>query len=46
MTRRTNQLMAQIELVANEGNYERKSPWLPKHLTRRSPSSLDKLGVK
>ena len=43
----TNQVMAQIELFANEGKYERKVYVLPKHLDEKvARLHLDKLGVK
>ena len=43
----TNQVMAQIELHQNAGNYERKVYVLPKHLDEMvARLHLDKLGVK
>jgi adenosylhomocysteinase len=43
----TNQVMAQIELFANEGKYEKKVYVLPKHLDEKvARLHLDKLGVK
>ncbi len=43
----TNQVIAQIELFANEGKYERKVYVLPKHLDEKvARLHLDKLGVK
>ena len=43
----TNQVMAQIELHQNAGNYERKVYVLPKHLDEKvARLHLDKLGVK
>ncbi|MFN2398572.1 MAG: adenosylhomocysteinase [Gemmatimonadaceae bacterium] len=43
----TNQVMAQIELFTNAGNYERKVYVLPKHLDEKvARLHLDKLGVK
>ncbi len=43
----TNQVMAQIELFANEGKYERKVYVLPKHLDEKvARLHLEKLGVK
>jgi adenosylhomocysteinase len=43
----TNQVMAQIELHANNGAYERKVYVLPKHLDEKvARLHLDKLGVK
>jgi adenosylhomocysteinase len=43
----TNQVMAQIELHTNNGQYERKVYVLPKHLDEKvARLHLDKLGVK
>ena len=43
----TNQVLAQIELRANHGNYENKVYLLPKHLDEKVAAlHLDKLGVK
>ena len=43
----TNQVMAQIELFANEGKYEKKVYVLPKHLDEKvARLHLEKLGVK
>jgi adenosylhomocysteinase len=43
----TNQVMAQIELFANPGKYEKKVYVLPKHLDEKvARLHLDKLGVK
>jgi adenosylhomocysteinase len=43
----TNQVMAQIELYANAGDYEKKVYVLPKHLDEKvARLHLDKLGVK
>ncbi len=43
----TNQVMAQIELHQNAGNYEKKVYVLPKHLDEKvARLHLDKLGVK
>jgi adenosylhomocysteinase len=43
----TNQVLAQIELWANHGNYENKVYVLPKHLDEKVAAlHLDKLGVK
>jgi S-adenosylhomocysteine hydrolase len=43
----TNQVMAQIELHANNARYERKVYTLPKHLDEKvARLHLDKLGVK
>jgi len=43
----TNQVMAQIELYANAGKYEKKVYVLPKHLDEKvARLHLDKLGVK
>jgi adenosylhomocysteinase len=43
----TNQVLAQIELWANNGKYENKVYTLPKHLDERVASlHLEKLGVK
>ncbi len=43
----TNQVMAQIELHANNGGYEKKVYVLPKHLDEKvARLHLDKLGVK
>jgi len=43
----TNQVMAQIELYANAGSYEKKVYVLPKHLDEKvARLHLDKLGVK
>jgi adenosylhomocysteinase len=43
----TNQVMAQLELQANAGAYEKKVYVLPKHLDEKvARLHLDKLGVK
>jgi len=43
----TNQVLAQIELFANHGNYENKVYTLPKHLDEKVAAlHLDKLGAK
>ena len=43
----TNQVLAQIELWTNHGNYENKVYVLPKHLDEKVAAlHLDKLGVK
>jgi adenosylhomocysteinase len=43
----TNQVMAQIELYANAGKYEKRVYVLPKHLDEKvARLHLDKLGVK
>ncbi|HEX2554388.1 MAG TPA: adenosylhomocysteinase [Microvirga sp.] len=43
----TNQTLAQIELFANEGKYERKVYTLPKHLDEKvAMLHLEKIGVK
>jgi adenosylhomocysteinase len=43
----TNQVLAQIELFANHGKYEKKVYVLPKHLDEKVAAlHLDKLGVK
>jgi adenosylhomocysteinase len=43
----TNQVLAQIELFTNHGNYENKVYVLPKHLDEKVAAlHLDKLGVK
>ena len=43
----TNQVLAQMELFANQGKYEKKVYVLPKHLDEKVAAlHLDKLGVK
>jgi adenosylhomocysteinase len=43
----TNQVIAQVELATNRGQYEKKVYVLPKHLDERvARLHLDKLGVK
>ena len=45
--RRTNQVLAQIELFTNHGKYKNEVYVLPKHLDEKVAAlHLDKLGVK